>query len=89
MKNPESTQRRSKSAARRFPGPVVATRAGGARETEKIFRQNIETEAGVIGGAVEKVGAITAGAVEKVGAVHEAVEEVVAGGSSIRLLIRV
>ena len=43
----------------------------------------------MIGGAVEKVGAITAGAVEKVGAVHEAVEEVVAGGSSIRLLIRV
>ena len=80
-----------------FPGPAVssdaavafATRAGGARETEKIFRQNIETEAGVIGGAVEKVGAITAGAVEKVGAVHEAVEEVVAGGLSIRLLIRV
>ena len=43
----------------------------------------------MIGGAVEKVGAITAGVVEKVGAVHEAVEEVVAGGSSIRLLIRV
>ena len=41
------------------------------------------------GGAVEKVGAITAGVVEEVGAVHEAVEQVVAGGLSIRLLIRV
>ena len=30
-----------------FPGPVDS-RAGGARETEKIFRQNIETEARVI-----------------------------------------
>ena len=29
------------------PGPVDS-RAGGARETEKIFRQNIETEARVI-----------------------------------------
>ena len=75
-----------------FPGPAVssdaavafATRAGGARETEKIFRQNIETEAGVIGGAVEKVGAITAGAVEKVGAVTDgAVEKVgaITGGA--------
>ena len=65
------------------PGPVDS-RAGGARETEKIFRQNIETEAGVIGGAVEKVGAITAGAVEKVGAVTDgAVEKVgaITGGA--------
>ena len=55
-------------------------RAGGARETE---------ESGVESPVDGRVRAVRDIAAEGIEAVREAVEEVVAGGSSIRLLIRV
>ena len=71
MKNPESTQRRSKSAARRFPGPVVCNTR---RKEAGVIDKAVE-KVGAVHKAVEKVGAVTDGAVEKVGAVHKAVEK--------------
>ena len=60
-----------------FPDRSFATRAGVARETDERAGVAREKDAGA--GRVEAIRE----------AVHEAVGEVVAGGSSIRLLIRV